>query len=329
MSGNILVFAEHFRGALTEATFEALATGRELAGKLGRSLEAALLGSGCRDLAQQLGVAAKVHYVEHPALGDVTPDLYAEALSQLVRICTPRAVLVPLSNLTMGVGTLLAARLRAPGVNFCTAMDIQDGEIRVKAVLYGGKLEATVVPRGEPLVAGLWPGSRNPEEGKSTTPPSLIEDFRPQLPEKPQIRLKRYIEPEAGDIDIREQPVLVAVGRGIQSEENIALAEELAAALGGAVCGSRPVIDQGWLPLSRQVGKSGATVKPKMYLAVGISGAPEHLEGMRNAPLIVAVNTDPQAPIFRVAHYGIVGDALDVLPALTEAVRKRRQETHA
>jgi len=122
-------------------------------------------------------------------------------------------------------------------------------------------------------------------------------------------------------VDISRAEVLVAVGRGIQSKDNLAVAEELAKELGGAVCGSRPVIDQGWLPLARQVGKSGVSVKAKLYIAAGISGAPEHIEGIRGAETVVAINTDPQAPIFNEAHYGIVGDALDVLPALTEAVR--------
>jgi len=138
------------------------------------------------------------------------------------------------------------------------------------------------------------------------------------------VRLKRYLEPEAGDVDLTQQTVLVAVGRGIQGQDNLELAEEVAQALGGAVCGSRPVIDQGWLPLARQIGKSGLTVKPKFYLAAGISGAPEHTEGMKDAGLIVAINTDPQAPIFNVAHYGIVADVLDVLPALAEAVKARK-----
>ena len=142
------------------------------------------------------------------------------------------------------------------------------------------------------------------------------------------MRLKRYIDPEAGDVDLTKQDVLVAVGRGIQSRDNIALAEDLAKALGGAVAGSRPVIDQGWLPLSRQVGKSGLAVKPKLYVALGISGAPEHIEGMKDSGLIVAVNSDARAPIFNVAHYGIVGDVLETLPALTAAVEARKTASH-
>jgi electron transfer flavoprotein alpha subunit len=138
------------------------------------------------------------------------------------------------------------------------------------------------------------------------------------------VRFQDWVLPEAGDVDITQQNVLVAVGRGIQQEDNIELAEELAQALDGAVCASRPVVDQGWLPATRQVGKSGMTVKPKLYLALGISGAPEHLEGMQGADLIIAVNTDPKAPIFDAAHYGTQIDALDLLPALVEAVNAKK-----
>jgi electron transfer flavoprotein alpha subunit len=143
----------------------------------------------------------------------------------------------------------------------------------------------------------------------------------------PAVRFRSYAEPEAGDVDITREQILVAVGRGIQQEENVALAEELAAALGGAVCGSRPVIDQGWLPVSRQVGASGMTVRPAFYLALGISGTPEHLVGVKDARLIIAINTDARAPIYGAAHYGAVADALEVLPALVETVRRRKKAT--
>ena len=135
-------------------------------------------------------------------------------------------------------------------------------------------------------------------------------------------RFEQWILPESGDLDITQQEILVAVGRGIQQKENIEVAEELAQALGGALCASRPVIDQGWLPATRQVGKSGMTVKPRCFLALGISGAPEHVEGMKDSDLIVAVNTDPKAPIFDVAHYGVVADVLDLAPALTNALKR-------
>jgi electron transfer flavoprotein alpha subunit len=182
-------------------------------------------------------------------------------------------------------------------------------------------MEVLVTAVREPTIFGVCPGARPAEKGRAEQTPA-IEEVAVTLPEALPVRFKRYIEPEAGDVDVTQQDVLVAVGRGIQGQDNIALAEELAQALGGAVCGSRPVIDQGGLPLSRQIGKSGALVKPKLYVAAGISGAPEHVEGMKNAGLIIAINTDPQAPIFNVAHYGVAADALDLLPLLAEGVRK-------
>ena len=141
----------------------------------------------------------------------------------------------------------------------------------------------------------------------------------PQL-EELRVTLKGYIEPEIDDVDISKEPVLVAVGRGLQNEDDIELAEELAEALGGTICASRPLVDQGWLPTTRLVGKSGKQVNPKLYLAMGISGAPEHSEAITNSDLIVAVNTDPTAPIFDIAQYGIEADMFDLLPVLTEKI---------
>ena len=278
------------------------------------------MGHNVKPLAEKLGAADNVISIDHAALEVVIPDVYAEALVQVVRAREPLTVLVPLTNVTMGVGTLAGAALRAPVVNFCKDLRVNDGRLEVVVVLYGGKMEATAMPASSPSLLGVWPGARNPEQGQSTTT-APVEDFAVTLPESLPVTFKKYIEPEAGDVDITQQNVLVAVGRGIGGQENLELAEELAAALDGAVCGSRPVIDQGWLPLSRQVGKSGLSVKPKLYIAAGISGAPEHVEGIKGSELIIAINSDARAPIFNVAHYGIVGDALDLLPALTEQVR--------
>jgi electron transfer flavoprotein alpha subunit len=261
-----------------------------------------------------------VLYGDHPAFSAPLVDPQSEALAQLARERKPRAILVPLTNVTLGIGTLLAAKLGAPSVNFCRNLRVHDGRIEAECILYGGKIEVRV-EAGEGVVLGIWPGARAAEK---TGAPPKVEDIAVALPAEAAIRFRSYIEPEAGEVDITQQDVLVAVGRGIQARDNLELAEELARALGGAVCGSRPVIDQGWLPPARQVGKSGMTVKPKLYLALGISGAPEHEEGMKDSALIVAVNTDPRAPIFNVAHYGIVADALDIMPALTEALQTSR-----
>jgi electron transfer flavoprotein alpha subunit len=166
------------------------------------------------------------------------------------------------------------------------------------------------------------PGTRSADQGRSDKIPPIEEAAA--APGEPKIKFKNYIEPEAGEIDITQQDVLVSVGRGIQTQDNLELAEQLAEQLGGAVSGSRPVIDQGWLPLSRQVGKSGMKVKPKLYLTLGISGAPEHQEGMKNSECIIAVNMDPEAPIFGVAHYGVVGDLFDIVPCLIEKAKAKK-----
>jgi electron transfer flavoprotein alpha subunit len=329
MPGAIWVLAEQWRGKVSEITFEALALGKELATAAEARLEVVLLGHEVRGLAAELGLADRVLLLDDAALAEPVPACWANALAPLVEARTPRAVLVPLTNVSLGAGSLVAAKLGLPAVNLCRDVRLEGADLIVRSELYGGKIEAEVRLGGPTALLGIWPGTRQAEKGRVSRVVEVEEVAATGVAE-PRVRLKRYIEPEVGDVDIREQEILVAVGRGMQSRDNLALAEELAAALGGAVCGSRPVIDQGWLPLSRQVGKSGQTVKPRLYLALGISGAPEHVEGMRDAALIVAVNTDAEAPIFRVAHYGIVADALELLPGLTEAVLvKKGHAAHA
>jgi len=323
VAADIWVVADQWQGRLTDITFEALALGREVADALKVPLEAVLLGHGCASLAEELGCADVVISVEHPALAEPVPETHAQALAELARQRQPRAILIPATNTTWGANTLLAALLDVPGVNFAVDLKAVDGALEARCVLYGGKIEVRVQPRKEPVVIGLWPGARPADQGRSERKP-CIEQASVSLAAEPKVRLKRYIEPEAGEVDLTRQDILIAVGRGIQSKDNLELAEELAQALGGEICGSRPVVDQGWLPLSRQIGKSGLTVKPKLYLALGISGAPEHVEGMKDSAMIVAVNTDPHAPIFNIAHYGVVADALELAPALAEAVRARK-----
>ena len=321
MAGNIWVLAEHWRGHLSDVTAELLTLGRELAGAFGTPLEAVLLGHGAKGLAA--GIAADgVLSVDHAALAEPNPEASCAALAALIEQRKPQAILIPLSNVAADLLGLLPGRLGIPLVNSCRDVRAVSGRLEAHCVLYGGKLEATVAVPSAPAVIGVLPGARPACAAPSAAPP--VTDVPVELPADLKVRFEQYIDPEAGDVDVTQQDVLVSVGRGIQTQDNITLAEELAEALGGAVSASRPVIDQGWLPLTRQVGKSGATVKPKLYLAAGISGAPEHVEGMKGATLIVAVNTDPQAPIFSVAHYGYAGDVLEFLPALTAAVKARK-----
>jgi electron transfer flavoprotein alpha subunit len=169
----------------------------------------------------------------------------------------------------------------------------------------------------------MVPGGYKPEEGQSAQPPEVTPVAAPAF-DGLRVTLAQYIEPEAGDVDISKEPILISVGRGIQNEDNLELAEELAKALGGVVCSSRPVVDQGWLPTSRMVGKSGQKVKPKLYLAMGISGAPEHVEAITDSELIIAINTDPNAPIFDLAQYGAEVDMTDLMEVLTELVEEAK-----
>ena len=176
------------------------------------------------------------------------------------------------------------------------------------------------LPESTTLVT-MIPGGYKPEEGMSAAAPPVIQAEAPALDDL-RVTLIDYTEPETGDVDISTESILVSVGRGIQNEGNIELAEELAELLGGAVCASRPVVDQGWLPTSRMVGKSGKKFKPKLYLAFGISGAPEHLEGIADSEMIIAINTDPSAPIFDVAQYGTDIDMFDLFDALIEQIEE-------
>ncbi|MGZ3601522.1 MAG: electron transfer flavoprotein subunit alpha/FixB family protein [Ktedonobacterales bacterium] len=325
MSGNIWVVAAFCRGRLLDATYEAVALGRELADNLGTKLEVLLLGHELKDVLGTLGIADAALCVEHVALADPVPDVHAHVVARLAGTRHPLAILVPQTNVTWELGSLVAGELGVPYVNSCTEVRVVEKTLEARTVLYGGKVEANVRTKHAPSIFGLVSGVRDVEKGYADHP--LATERITEVDVQPtSVQLRRYLEPEAGDIDISKEDVLVAIGRGIETRDNLEVAKKLADVLGGAICGSRPVIDQGWLPLSRQVGKSGATVRPKLYVAAGISGAPEHVEGMKGSGLIIAINSDPQAPIFQVAHYGIAAKLLDVLPALTEAIRARSRK---
>jgi electron transfer flavoprotein alpha subunit len=299
-----------------------LGAGRALAQATGAPLHVALLGREAAPLAAKLGAADKVLVVENPQFDLAPAGTVAAALQALQAQTQAGLVLLGCTNISLGVGSILAAKNGLPLVNFCRAAKAADGAIVCTSQLFGGKIFSDVKLADNRGIICIYPGAFPPDAGKSDRAPTVEKIEVPV--EAPKVIFKEYLEPESGDVDITKQNVLVGVGRGIQTQDNVQLAEDLAQIMGGAVCASRPVIDQGWLPLSRQVGKSGMNVKPRIYFALGISGAPEHWEGMQNSSCIIAVNTDPKAPIFDGAHYGVVGDVLEVLPALTEKVKARK-----
>lgn len=322
MADGILILAEHLKGEVADITFEMLGAGRALADARGVPLRALLVGSGVEPLASQLGLADEVLVVSAPALEMPAASTLAALLKSLMEQESCGLVLLGGTNATMGVGSILSARADLPFVSYGKDVKADGADLLVTSKLFGGKILTDVRLPGGRGVVSVYPGSFPADAGRSGKT-SAVRVVEVPLEASPAT-FKAFIAPPAGDVDITKQNILVAVGRGIQTQDNISLGEELAALLGGAVCGSRPVIDQGWLPMTRQVGKSGMTVKPRLYLALGISGAPEHQEGMKDAPMIIAVNTDPGAPIFDVAQYGVVMDLFELVEPLKAAIEAKK-----
>jgi electron transfer flavoprotein alpha subunit len=316
---DILVLAEIQRDTLADITLELLAGARSIAAATGGQVVALVLSQDGAKYTSALAAADRILLVNDYNLASYSPEPFLAAVRDVVAAGPPRAVLIGGTSIGWDLAPMLAGALNAPLVTGCKAVQVDGGGLVVTSGFCGGKMMAEVQVDRSPAILMVLPGAFRPtgEAGKAH-----VETRTLSAPlEAGAVRFQEWLLPEAGDIDITQQNILVAVGRGIQQKDNIELAEELAQALGGAVCASRPVVDQGWLPATRQVGKSGMTVKPKLYLALGISGAPEHQEGMKGSDLIIAVNTDPKAPIFDVAQYGAEVDALEFLPALVEAVK--------
>jgi electron transfer flavoprotein alpha subunit len=319
MPGPILILAEHLKVEIADITYEMLGIGRKLADELKVPLHSIVFGKDAESIATHLGVSDSVFVLNNPQMDIPSPDVASNILKSLIEQKAYSLVLIGGTNVSTGIGPKLSIRSGLPFVNFCRNIWVKDVTFGFTSQLFGGKILSDISLPGNRGIISIYPGSFPSNAGKSDKKPPIEMLSLPV--EETKVVFKQYIEPEAGDVDITKQDVLVSVGRGISNADNIAMAEELATALGGAVCASRPVIDQGWLPLSRQVGKSGMTVKPKLYFALGVSGAPEHVEGMKDSGLTIAINTDPNAPIFSVAHYGICADLFDIIPPLIEKLK--------
>lgn len=321
MANGILVFAEHRAGVFGKTTFEAIAAGQQLGAALGQNVAAVVLSSDAA-LAQEIAgyKLDKVVSVENAQLADYTPDSYAAALEQAVRQLDPQFVLLPHTYLVRDCAPKLAARFGRDVIGDCVRASVADGAVTFARRIFLGKIDADVVPAGEsPVFATFQSGAYRAEQAERGTAtvesmPVEVGEVR-MTPEPPFQEVKQAV-------DLTKADVIVAVGRGIKSQENLALVQQLVDALGAELAASRPICDAGWLPIDRQIGSSGQTVAPKLYIALGISGAIQHLVGMKNATTIVAVNKDPEAPIFDIADYGIVGDLFEVIPVLTEEIKK-------
>jgi electron transfer flavoprotein alpha subunit len=329
MSG-VLAILEQNGGAWNRMSLETLAAARQLAEAMGVEAGAAVLGHGVDALAGGLaktglgGSLDRVWAVNHELLDRYTPDAFTAAAEQLIRQEGPAVVLLPHTYQVRDFAPKLATRFQQALISDCTGFRVDaQGPVFVRQ-LFQGKLNADVRPRGlSPWFASMQAGAFRADEGGDGG--AAIGSFVPAL-DASMIRTKPgepFREAERA-VDLTAAEIIVSVGRGIREKDNIAIVEELARALGAELAASRPICDNGWLPMERQVGSSGQTVSPKVYIAVGISGAIQHLVGMKGSKTIVAINKDPEAPIFEVADYGIAGDLFEVVPALTEAVKKRR-----
>ncbi len=323
MSNGILVFIEHKAGTLNKTSLEAIAAGQKLAADLGQTASAVVLGSEVQTLAQDIAAydLSKIIYADNSQLAEYTPDAYAAAIEQLVRSADPQYVVMSHTYLVRDFAPKVAARFGKGLIGDCIRMNTSAGKVTFTRRIFLGKLDADVVSDGAaPVFVTFQSGAFRPEQAaKGSGAP--VEEISVDVGE---IRMKPeppFQEVKAA-VDLSKAEIIVAIGRGIKSKDNIALAERLAEALGADLAASRPICDAEWLPIDRQIGSSGQTVAPKLYVAVGISGAIQHLVGMKNSQTIVAINKDSEAPIFDIADYGIVGDLFEVLPVLIEEIKK-------
>lgn len=317
--GDVLVLAEHIGGKLADATYELLGKAKELAAAFGGSAEVLLLGRP--ELAGSFGAADRVLTVDHPALRDYSPEAYQRTIQHVLAQRSPR--LFMLANTTVGFDqwSALAVSWQAAAANNVVGLAVEGDTLVATSQILGGKIMAECELGGERALVGVSAGAFPAAAGTGAGSPETVAIDPPAGLDDLKVTLGQVIEPVTGDVDITSVDMLVSVGRGIGSKDNLEIVQEIADTLGVPLSASRPVIDSGWMPKSRQVGKSGQKVKPKAYLSFGISGAPEHLEGMRDAELIIACNTDANAPIFDVAHYGTTADLFDLAPALVDKLK--------
>ncbi len=323
---SILVILEQRGGVWSRMSFETLAAAAQMGRDLGQPVSAAVAGDRVAALAAEAAAykVEKVYAIEHELLARYTADAYTAAFEQLIRSVNPDLVLLPHTYRVRDFAPKLATRFGRVLVSDAVGHRIEDGRPVLVRQLFQGKLNAdlrftSAAPNFTSIQAGAYRAdSLEPGVG-------AVESFAPELSAS-AIRTQPgepFRESQRG-VDLTAAGIIVSVGRGIKEKDNIAVVERLAEALGGELAASRPICDNGWLPMERQVGSSGQTVAPKLYVAVGISGAIQHLVGMKGSKTIVAINKDENAPIFEVADYGIVGDLFEVVPALVEEIRKAK-----
>jgi electron transfer flavoprotein alpha subunit len=319
----ILVFVEHKNCVLNKTSLEAITAAQNISKDLGLKVSAVIPCDKDCPLAQEIAQydLEKVIVAKSDKLGTYTPDAYADAWEQVIRATNPQYVVMSHTYQVRDFAPKVAARLGREVVGDCIRYKSDNGKLVLTRRIFLGKLDADVTGAEAPYFVTFQSGAfRGDNAAKGTASVETMDVSVGEIrmtPEEP------FQEAKAS-VDLTKSEIIVAVGRGIKSQENIALAEQLAEVLGADLAASRPICDSDWLPIDRQIGSSGQTVAPKLYIALGISGAIQHIVGMKNAGTIVAINKDAEAPIFDIADYGIVGDLFEAVPALIEEIKKAK-----
>jgi electron transfer flavoprotein alpha subunit len=328
MPDTILVIVEQREGKLNRVSWETLTAGQAIAAETGWPLEAAVVGSNVGGLAAEVAAkkVSKVYAVESPKLEPYTPDAFAAGLKQLIEARQPKLVLMPHTYQVRDFVPKLATSLGRTVISDCIGFKKESEKLLFTRQMFQGKFTADVSFTGEaPWFATFQNGSFRADTAEAGASAAPVETVNVEIPDgairnKPQEVFKEAKQA----VDLSQAEIIVAVGRGIKEQKNIDIAKQLAVALGAELAASRPICDSGWLPMDRQIGSSGQTVAPKLYLALGISGAIQHIVGMKGARTIIAVNKDSEAPIFEIADYAVVGNLFDVVPPLVEEVKKAK-----
>ena len=319
---DVFVLVEHRQGAIRDITFEMLTKGKALSEGTGKPLTALLLGNDIGEMAEQLkDLANRVVLIEDRKLENYNSEAYQRVLGNVFKQEKPFLVLIGHTAFGMDLAPSLATQMNIPFATDCTDVMVEGDRVKAIRQTYGGKLNVEVrlkpaqnsMVTVRPASVAVADYSLGGEITRVTSP--LTEEIASK-------KFLEYVEAAAGEVDITQANILVSVGRGIKDPENIPIVQELADSLGASLSCSRPVVDKKWLPKDRQVGTSGKTVKPKIYIAIGISGAFQHVAGMKGSGTIIAINRDLKAPIFNVAHYAIVGDLFKIVPALKGKIRE-------
>lgn len=326
MTDTILVIAEQREGRLNRASFETIAAAQAISKETGWPVEAVLPGSGIGALAGELAATAvqRVYALEAAVLAAYTSDAYVHALKQFIADKQPSLVLFPHTYQVRDFAPRLALSLDRTLISDAVGSKYENRKLLFTRQMFQGKFAADVSFAGEaPWLATIQIGAFRADQ--ATPGAAQVENVTAAVGEgASRVHPHEVFQEAKQAVDLTQAEVIVAVGRGIREQKNLAVAEALATALGGEIAASRPICDNGWLPLDRQIGSSGQTVAPKLYFALGISGAIQHIVGMKGARTIVAVNKDPEAPIFEIADVGVVGNLFEVVPAITEDVKKAK-----